>query len=356
MMRAIITGTGSYIPPIIRKNQDFLNNRFYTEAGLPIETSTAEIVNKFKTITGIEERRYAEEQVTASDMAVYAAKEAIANSGIDPETIDQIIVAHNYGNVTCATNQSDTVPALASRVKHSLGIRNSACIAYDLLFGCPGWLQSLVQADVNCKAGVAKKHLVIGTETLSKVIDQHDRDSMLFSDGAGACILEYKEVPADGAGILGSSTISDCCHEAFYINFGKGNAVEDENSTHYIKMKGRKVYEYAVSSVPKAMKECMDKCGVAINDLKKIFIHQANEKMDAAIVNAFYKLYDAVPPEDIMPMTIHWLGNSSVATIPTLFDLVRKGQLNDHHLKQGDVVMFASVGAGMNINAVCYRY
>ena len=122
-------------------------------------------------------------------------------------------------------------------------------------------------------------------------------------------------------------------------------------------MKGRKVYEYAMKHVPLAMKECLDKSKFEISQLKKIFIHQANEKMDEGIVKRFYQLYGMQkPPQDIMPMSIHWLGNSSVATVPTLYDLVRKNQLEDHSLETGDIILFASVGAGMNINAVCYRY
>jgi 3-oxoacyl-[acyl-carrier-protein] synthase-3 len=99
----------------------------------------------------------------------------------------------------------------------------------------------------------------------------------------------------------------------------------------------------------------MDKSGVAIEDVKKIIIHQANEKMDEAIIKRFFRLYGQKPPEGIMPMSIHKLGNSSVATVPTLFDTVRKGALEGHSLEKGDVVLLASVGAGMNINAITYR-
>ena len=120
-------------------------------------------------------------------------------------------------------------------------------------------------------------------------------------------------------------------------------------------MKGRKVYEYALKYVPEAMKECFDKTGLPISSLKKIFIHQANEKMDEAIVQALYKLYNVPMPEGIMPMCIQYLGNSSVATIPTLYDLILKGLDEKHELQKGDVVLFASVGAGMNINAVSYQ-
>ena len=122
-------------------------------------------------------------------------------------------------------------------------------------------------------------------------------------------------------------------------------------------MKGRKVYEHAMNYVPAAMKECLDRSNVTIQELKKIFIHQANEKMDVGIINRLYQLYGINKvPENIIPMSIHWLGNSSVATIPTLYDLVRKHKVQSHYLKTGDIILFASVGAGMNINAVCYRY
>lgn len=356
MLRPIITGTGSYIPPVIKKNSDFASEHFHSEPEKAINLPSLEIIEKFRQITGIEERRYAPENINASDMAAFAASMAIKDSGIDPESIDQIIVAHNYGNVLNQTVQSDAVPSLAARVKHKLGIRNPYCTAYDILFGCPGWVQGLILAETAMKAGSAKTCLIIGTETLSRVIDRYDRDSMIFSDGAGACIVEYKEVGDEPAGILGSASRSDCADEVDYINFGPSYFSEAEDNTCYIKMKGRKVYEYALKHVPQEMKHCLEKSGVSIDRLKKVFIHQANEKMDEAIIKAFYSLYGIQKaPEHIMPMTIHWLGNSSVATIPTLYDLVRKNELPDHALVPGDVVLFASVGAGMNINAVCYQ-
>jgi 3-oxoacyl-[acyl-carrier-protein] synthase-3 len=358
MLRSVITGTGCYIPEIIKKNSDFSGNEFYSEEGVPLDRPATVVVEKFCKITGIEERRYAGADLSASDMAAKAARLAIADSGIDPESIDQIILAHNFGDVPIDTIQSDSVPSLASRVKQQLGISNPYCIPYDLVFGCPGWLQGLIQADAFCKAGLARTCLVIGTETLSRVIDQHDRDSMIFSDGAGACVLQYKEVAGeDNTGILSANTRSDCGEETHYIHFDKSYHPDVNDRSRYIKMKGRKVYEYALTHVPAAMKECLDRSGHSIREVKSIFIHQANEKMDEAIVKAFYKLYDITdPPADVMPMSIHWLGNSSVATIPTLLDLVRKKNVPGHELRIGDLLIFASVGAGMNINAVCYGY
>ncbi len=354
--KSVITGTGSYIPPIIKTNKDFTMHSFYGEDGISIKTDPEIVVEKFKQITGIAERRYAEEGMNASGMAVIAAEIAIKEAGCDPETIDQIIVAHNFGNVIKHTIQTDVLPALASRVKHALKIKNPSCIPYDILFGCPGWIQGVIQADAYFKALVAKKCLIIGTETLSRVLDEYDRDSMIFSDGAGACILEAIDSADNKAGILSTAVLAHCIDEVDYLHFGKSFHPDADPGIRYIKMKGRKVYEYALKYVPMAMKDCLDKANVDIHDLKKVFLHQANEKMDESIIKAMYKLYDIeIIPEGIMPMSIHMLGNSSVATVPTLFDLVVKNKMDKHSLKTGDLILFASVGAGMNINAFCYR-
>ena len=353
-MATIITGTGSYIPGVVISNNSFNTNIFYGEDGVKIATPNAEIFEKFKDITGIYERRYAEKNVNTSDLAAKAAELAIKDAGIDPESIDQIIVAHNFGNVLSGTTQSDTIPAIASRVKNLLGIRNPSCVAYDILFGCPGWIQGVIQADSFIKSGLAKRCLVIGAETLSRVVDPHDRDSMIFSDGAGACIVENSTDAQSG--LLASSVQSHCVDETYFLYLGKSYHPDGEEATRYIKMKGRKVYEYAIKNVPLAMKECIEKAGVDIHDVKKFFLHQANEKMDEGFIKALFKLYGIKDiPANVMPMSIHDLGNSSVATIPTLYDMVKHGKYKEHQLNKGDVVIFASVGAGMNINAICYR-
>lgn len=357
MKRTVITGSGSYIPTVIQSNEDFAQQVFYGDDLKPMEKSPEEIAQKFRGITGIYERRYVTDELNTSDIAAIAAKKAIEDSGIDPESLDQIIVGHNFGNVFKQTIQSDAVPSVASRVKHTLGIKNPGCIAYDILFGCPGWLQGVIQTDAYFKAGMATRALVIGAETLSRVIDIHDRDSMIFSDGAGATVLEYKEVDEHGPGILSSCAQTHAFDEVDYINMGQSYFPGSDEHIRYIKMKGRKVYEYAMKHVPDAMKDCLDKSGIGIHALKKVFIHQANEKMDEGIIKRVFRLYDVAEiPQNIMPMSIHWLGNSSVATIPTLYDLVIKNRIEGQGLSAGDLVLFASVGAGMNINAVCYRY
>ncbi|WP_103071039.1 3-oxoacyl-ACP synthase III family protein [Aquimarina sediminis] len=348
-----ITGTGSYIPNEIEKNNAFVNHQFFTGDGLQIKQDTTTIIDKFKKITGIEERRYASPQQNTSDLAFLAAEKAILNSKIDPETLDHIIVAHNFGDVNKNSSQADTVPSLAARVKHKLQIKNPYCIAYDVLFGCPGWIEGVIQAHSFIIGNRAQKCLIIGAETLSRVVDKHDRDSMIYSDGSGAVILEKTNEPG---GIISSISASYTLEESNFLFFGKTykNTSDDENK--YIKMYGRKIYEFALNKVPNAMKACLDKTDFHITDIKKILIHQANEKMDEAIVKRFYDLYDKAVPEGIMPMSIQKLGNSSVATIPTLFDLILKGKIKNQSINKGDVLLFASVGAGMNINAFLYQF
>ena len=210
----------------------------------------------------------------------------------------------------------------------------------------------MIQANAFIKAGIAKRCLVIGAETLSRVTDPHDRDSMIYSDGAGATIIEHTN---DTDGIISHATATHAIEEANYIYFGNSNNLEDQNPRKYIKMNGRKIYNFALTNVPKAMKSCLEDSGYDIKDLKKILIHQANEKMDEAIVKRFYGLYDMQAPQDIMPMTINTLGNSSVATVPTLYDLIVNNNMEGHSINKGDLIMFASVGAGMNINAMVYK-
>ncbi len=351
-MNIKITGSGSYIPTEIVSNKDFAEHVFLNDDGTPFPHPNDVVAEKFLEITGIQERRYVTDDLQTSDIAFIAAKRAIENSKIDPETLDYIIFAHNFGNVRKGAIQTDLVPSLATRVKFDLRIKNPKCVAYDMLFGCPGWLEGVIQAQAFIKAGMAKKCLVIGAETLSRVVDLHDRDSMIYSDGAGATVIEATN---EAGGILAHETATFTYDEAYYLFFGNSFNKTHDPDVRYIKMYGRKIYEFALSQVPKAMKECLEKSGVAIGDVKKILIHQANEKMDEAIIQRFYKLHDQTPPDGIMPMSIHKLGNSSVATVPTLYDLLVKGELENHSIKKGDVILFASVGAGMNVNAIVYK-
>jgi len=351
-MNIKITGSGSYIPTEIVSNKDFSQHVFLNDDGTPFPHPNDIVAEKFLEITGIRERRYVTDDLQTSDIGFIAAKKAIEDAKIDPETLDYIIFAHNFGNVKKGAIQTDLLPSLATRVKFDLRIKNPKCVAYDMLFGCPGWVEGVIQAQAFIKAGMAKKCLVIGAETLSRVVDLHDRDSMIYSDGAGATIIEA--IDEDG-GILAHESATFTYDEAYYLFFGNSFNKAHDPDVRYIKMHGRKIYEFALSNVPKAMKECLEKSGIDISQIKKILIHQANEKMDEAIIQRFYKLHGQTPPDGIMPMSIHKLGNSSVATVPTLYDSLIKEQIKNQRLNKGDVILFASVGAGMNVNAIVYK-
>jgi 3-oxoacyl-[acyl-carrier-protein] synthase-3 len=351
-MNIKITGVGSYIPTEIVTNLDFAKHNFLNEDGTPFPYSNEIVAKKFHEITGIEERRYVTDDLQTSDIAFIAAQRAIENAKIDPETLDYIIFAHNFGNVKSNAFQTDILPNLASRVKHLLQIENPFCVAYDILFGCPGWIEGCIQAQTFIKAGIAKKCLVIGSETLSRVVDLHDRDSMIYADGAGATVIEATE---EEGGFLAHKTASYTKDEAYFLFYGKSFDQNQDPNVRYIKMHGRKIYEFALNNVPLAMKICLEESKIDIKNVKKILIHQANEKMDEAIIQRFYKLYKTPMPDGIMPMSIHKLGNSSVATIPTLYDLLIQNKIENQQLNTGDVIIFASVGAGMNINAMIYQ-
>ena len=352
---SIITGSGRYIPTRIIKNEKFLENVFYNSAGEKIAKKNEEIINKFFQITEIEERRYVEDKYVASDIGYFAAQDALDSSKIDKETLDYIIVAHNFGDVKKTNQKSDFVPCLAARIKQKLGIENPYTVAYDLPFGCPGWIQALIQADYYIKSGDAKKIMVIAAETLSRISDPHDIDRMLYSDGAGAVILEAVE-SATPIGIIKHLTRTDTLEHAHLLRMDTSYNPDFGSDDLFLKMNGRKLYEYALNTVPQVVKDCIDKSGVLFKDIKKVLIHQANAKMDYAILSRVFKLFGVEEiPEHIMPMTIAKLGNNSVATVPILYDLIMKGEIEDQEINKGDHFIFASVGAGMNVNVIVYK-
>ena len=351
----VIAASGSYIPTQKIDNSYFENHTFHDTDGVRLTKSNELIIDQFKKITGISQRRYVSDELNTSDIAYLAAKNAIESAQIDAETLDYIIVAHNFGDVSTANHHTDMVPALASRVKYKLNIRNPNTIAYDLPFGCAGWLQGVIQADQYIKAGYAKQVLVIGAETLSRVCDPHDRDSMIFSDGAGAIILKAT-ASDEPVGILAHLTKSYANELTYVLKMGDSANSQLNGDRVFLKMQGRKLYEHVLKIVPELIKECLTKASICINDMSKLLIHQANNKMDEAILKQLFELYDRKDiPADIMPMTISWLGNSSVATLPTLYDLIAKHQFTGQSFEHGEHLIFAAVGAGVNVNALVYK-
>lgn len=355
MPNTIIIGSGSCVPERVIGKEYFLNSEFYTDEGEKLDKPNEEVIQKFVEITEIENRRYVNADQNNSDIAVIASQKAIEDAKIDPETLDYIIFASNFGEVDVA-GTANFMPNMAARVKSKLGIKNRKCITYDMIFGCPGWVEAMILADIFIKSGNAKNILVIGAETLSRVTDPYDRNKMIFADGAGAVIVTATN--EENVGIITHNTLCDNGIELDYLSNAPSLNVDDEDSHRvYIRMQGRKIYEYALKNVPDAIKATIDQAGLTIDDIDKILIHQANAKMDYAMISRLFKLYGRSDYDhSISPMTIQEFGNSSVATIPTMFDLIIKGQMKDQKFKEHGNIVFTSVGAGMNINAIVYKF
>lgn len=353
---SVITGTGSVLPDVIVKNEDFMDTVFYDANNEPISTPIEQTIEKFKEITTIEVRRYARDDQNTSDLAAIAAERAIESAGIDKEELDYIIVAHNFAETAPDNRRTNILPIVSALLKKKLGIKNPNTIPYDILFGCPGWVQAMIQANYFIKSGDAKKILVVGADILSRVFDPHDRDSMIFSDGAGAVVLEARESDTP-VGIISHSMQNDSLDYSDMLKMDLSyNPELAKKKKLYIKMNGRRLYVYALQNVPKAMKASMDKANIHINDISKVLLHQANGKMDDAILSRLYQLYDIDEvPEDVMPMTISWLGNSAVATVPTLMDMISRGEMGQEKVASGEYLLFSSVGAGMSINSIVYK-
>jgi len=351
-----IVGTGSYIPSLTIGNDHFRNYTFFDPGTKqPLAKSNDEIIQKFKEITNISERRWLSDDMMNSDMAALAVKDACESAGIDPETLDFLIVAHNFGDVNPGSTQVDLLPSLANKVKAKLNIKNPACVCHDLVSGCPGWTQGMIVADAYIRSEIYTRGVVVGSDVLSRISDPHDRDTMIYADGAGATIVEAVESD-EPTGILSHSSRSDSVNYWNLLTNGDSFNPELNGNIQYIKMAGHKLYVYALSFVPGVVKESIEKAGLQLSDIKKVLIHQANEKMDEAILKNVFKLYhEKHIPEGIMPMSIEKLGNSSAATVPTLLDSVLKGRMEGQVINKDDYIILCSVGAGMNINSIVYK-
>lgn len=352
-----IIGTGSYIPERRIQNDHFKDFVFYDPSThKPFDKTNEEIITKFHEITNISERRWITDQMVTSDMAAIASENACEAAGVDVNTLDFIVLSHNFGDVAHGNTSVDTLPSLANKVKAKLKITNAACVAHDLISGCPGWTQGMIVADAYIRSGMYKRGLVIGADVLSRISDPHDRDTMIYADGAGATVVEAVESD-EPTGILSHASRSDSDPYANLLYFGKSFNKEVDEKNLYIKMAGHKLYVYAIIHVPGVVKDSIEMAGLQLHDIKKVLIHQANEKMDDAILKGVFKLYgEKKVPHDLMPMSIRKLGNSSTATVPTLLDLVVRGDMEGHEINPGDYIILCSVGAGMNINSIVYKW
>ena len=264
-------------------------------------------------------------------------------------------MAHNAGNMLTGTAGFHTVPNLASSLKNALDCTNHECFAYDLPFGCPGWLQGVIQAHQIIQCGDAEHILVTGLEVASHLLDPHDVDSMILGDGCGACVVSQSD--SHNSGILSYSTFSHAQDDNRIIYLGKSNN-KDVAGSCYFHMNGREVYRYATEWVPKAIKDALAKARLDIGDVDLFLFHQANAKMLDAVAKNLAQVYGVAEEtfEGKIPTTIEFLGNTSVATIPTMLDLIRKKKLDGYSISNGQVAVMASVGAGMHCNAVVYQF
>ena len=352
MLNSVIIGSGSYIPEKVIDSSYFMSAKFYDEKGEPINKPNEEIIQKFVDITEIKERRYVNDDENNSDIASKASEIAIQDAGIDRENIDYIICATNFGEIGL-NGKSNLMPSMSARIKNKLGIKNRKCVNYDMIFGCPGWVEAMILADTLIKANKAKTILVVGSETPSRALDPHDRNRMIFADGAAAVIVKATE---ENTGIIACSTLCDNGEETFFLDMAPSLNKEHNQERLYVRMAGRKTYEYVLNNVPPALKDIIEEAGIGIEDVQKILIHQANAKMDYAVISRLYKLFGIKEYDhNITPMTIQYLGNTFVASIPTMYDLIIKGKMKGHHFKKGDHILMCSVGAGMSINAFIYK-
>jgi len=354
-MGSKITGTGSAMPSRVINNDYFLDHTFYTKEGKKNKKSTAAIIQKLEEISGIKERRFIPEEEPSVEILFQACSNAIQDAGIDKNEIDGLIVAHNAGNML--PNQVGvfhTVPNLAAVVKNKLGITNHQCHAYDILFGCPGWLQGVIQANRLIESGEATHVLVAGLEIASRLLDPNDVDSLLMADGCGATIVSKSE--SKDKGVLAHAMFSHT--EEDLNNITLGASLNRETTGHcFFKMNGQRVYKYATTWLPQVIRQALDKVEITPSEVDYFFFHQANAKMLRVIASNLMDLYGITDQQyvDKIPSSISFLGNTSVATIPTLFDLVNKQQMEGFTLKEGQTYVFASVGAGMHCNALVYK-
>lgn len=354
-MKTVIVATGTKLPKRRIGNDYFLDRVFMNETGEPNTKPNAEVVAKLEQITGIVERGYISEKGDSVPLMHDACIEALKTWGKDKNLIDQIIVAHNAGNMLENSMGFHTVPNMAALLKNSLEITNHECNAYDILFGCPGWLQGIIQANQAIQMGDAKHVLVVGIEVASRLLDPHDLDSMILADGCGVAIVSAGN--DDTKGIISYTTYSHAQEDMVCISLGKSYNSALTAPTLF-KMNGKDVYKYATVWVPKVIKSALDKAGLTASDVDMFLFHQANGKMLQAFANNLAQMYgtEGLNFEGKIPTTIQFTGNTSVATIPTMLDLVLKGKLEGYTIKEGQKVVFASVGAGMHCNAMVYQF
>lgn len=321
MIRSIIRGSGSALPKRVVTNADL---------AAKVDTSDEWIVER----TGIRQRYIAGEGETTGTLAIEAGRKALEAAGMDPKSIDLIVLA------TATPDQ--TFPSTATKVQDALGCNGGT--AFDLAAVCSGFLYALGVADSMLRSGMAKRALVIGAETFSRILDWEDRTTcVLFGDGAGAMVLEAADVPEDGPGVLSTKLHSDGEHnQLLYVDGGPSTT----QTVGKVRMKGREVFRHAVVNLAEVLTEVLDEVGLTSADVDWVVPHQAN----ARILDATAKKL-GLPPEKVIK-TVELHANTSAASVPLAFDVA----VRDGRIKPGDLVMLEAMGGGFTWGASLLRY
>lgn len=318
--RSVLVGTGSALPVRAVSNLE-LSDR--------VDTSDEWIVER----TGIRSRHIAGEGETTSSLATDAARAALAAAGLDAADIGLIILA------TCTPDQ--TFPASATIVQDRLGCHGG--IAFDVGAVCSGFLYAVSVADAMLKTGAADRALVIGAETMTRILDWEDRTTcVLFGDGAGAIVLEAQDVPEDGPGILANRLHADGAHnELLYVDGGPSTT----GTVGHIRMKGREVFRHAVVNLADVLSEVLGDTGFTAEDIDWVVPHQANQRILDATARKL-----GLPPEKVI-VTVDRHANTSAASVPLALDAA----IRDGRIKPGDLVMLEAMGGGFTWGASLVR-
>ena len=318
-------GSGSALPSRIVTN---------AEMATMVDTSDEWIVER----TGIRQRHIAGDDETTSTLAIEAARKALDDAGLTPSDIDLIVLA--------TATPDNTFPATATKVQHALGCHGG--IAFDVAAVCSGFLYALTTADSLLTTGMAKRALVIGAETFSRILDWEDRTTcVLFGDGAGAIVLEAPDAsnPAEkgGPGVLASRLHADGAqHDLLYVDGGPSTT----KTVGHLRMRGPEVFKHAVVNLASVLKEVIEDAGISSDDIDWIVPHQANKR----ILDATAKKL-GIPAEKVV-VTVDQHANTSAASVPLAFDVARR----DGRIKKGDLIVLEAIGGGLSWGASVIRW